>query len=129
MSDAKQPNGRRPQSRFVGNGYYIVTVADPNYRIRRPGTTDTGQNQQDGTANVSEAATDTSHRIEAWSEVRPNGTYHYRVVKADISIRPARTGLPDWLRRDVPTTDTPPSPDSPAPDAPATDAGEAPAGS
>jgi hypothetical protein len=105
MSEAKQPNGKRPRSSFRGTSYHIVAVGDPNYRLPE---------------NREEALADPNRVIESRTEVTPLGTHHYRVIRADVTIRPRRGSTPPAPPQ--PTQDEPPAPK-------ADEAGEAPAGS
>jgi hypothetical protein len=67
-----------------------------------------------------EALADPNRVIESRTEVTPLGTHHYRVIRADITIRPRRAGKPPVPPQ--PPQDTPPAPKTDEP-------GEAPAGS
>src|SRR5262245_11998179 len=99
MSDSNQTNDHSPPSFCKPVFYHIVAVGDPNYRMPE---------------DRAEAIADPNRVIESRTVETPTGTHHYRVIRADITIRPRRR------------------PASPAPEAegpPATDqAGETPPG-
>jgi hypothetical protein len=104
MSEAKQPNDKRPRSFCRGTFYHIVAVGDPNYRLPD---------------DPAEAIADPNRVIESRTEVTPLGTNHYRVIRADMTIRPRRPSKPPAPQ---PPQDTPPAPKT-------DEAGDAPAGS